>query len=75
MAYELSGSTDVNQELQAELSRLLTWIEDNVDVPNRFNRTKSKGWYRRETRAALWPAWSLAVATKSRRVERPASDT
>jgi hypothetical protein len=54
MAYELSGSPEVNHELQAELRRLLTWIEDNVDVPNRFNRTKSKGWYRRETRGISW---------------------
>jgi hypothetical protein len=54
MAYELSRSTDVNHELQAELSRLLTWIEHNVELPDRFNRTTSKGWYRRETRGISW---------------------
>jgi hypothetical protein len=54
MAYELCDSTEVNPELQAELSRLLTWIEDNIDAPERFNRTKSKGWYRRETRGISW---------------------
>lgn len=54
VAYELSRSTDVNEELQAELRRLLTWIECNLDVPDRFNRTKSKGWYRRETRGISW---------------------
>lgn len=54
VAYELSHSTDVNEELQAELRRLLTWIERNLDVPDRFNRTKSKGWYRRETRGISW---------------------
>ena len=50
MAYELSRSPEINEQLQAELSRWLTWIEKHVDVPDRFNRTKSKGWYRRETR-------------------------
>lgn len=43
MAYELSRSPDVSTPLQTELTKWLDWIEKNVDVPDRFNRTKSKG--------------------------------
>lgn len=54
MAYELSESPDVGASLQAELTRWLDWIDTHVEVPDRFNRTKSKGWYRRETRGLSW---------------------
>ena len=30
------------------------WFESLLPVPDRFNRTKSKGWYRRQTRGISW---------------------
>lgn len=59
-AYELLRGDKLDEEVRAELERSIRWFEDHLDVPNRFNRTKSKGWYRRETRGI---AWLRATAT------------
>lgn len=48
-AYRLMDSAPTS-----ELAVALTWFENNLDVPDRFNRTKSKGWYRRQTRGISW---------------------
>jgi hypothetical protein len=53
-AYELLRQDAVNHELRGELEHWLEWFEVNLAVPERFNRTKSKGWYRRETRGISW---------------------
>ena len=37
-----------------ELAILLGWFDDNLPVPKRFNRTKSKGWSRRNTKGISW---------------------
>jgi hypothetical protein len=37
------------------LAENLTWFEKNLEMPTRFNRTKSKGSYRRKTRGIAWP--------------------
>jgi 16S rRNA U516 pseudouridylate synthase RsuA-like enzyme len=54
VAYELAESDKVAQPLRDQLASLLRWIERNVSLPRRFNRTKSKGWYRRNTRGISW---------------------
>jgi hypothetical protein len=54
VAYERAGSDEVSEAVRADLRRWLTWIEQHLDVPDRFNRTTSKGWYRRETRGICW---------------------
>ena len=54
IAYELAESDDVEPVLRDQLRELLAWIEANVPVPERFNRTTSKGWYRRATRGIAW---------------------
>jgi hypothetical protein len=53
-AYELLRQEIVSSELCRELERWIAWFEENLSVPDRFNRTKSKGWYRRETRGISW---------------------
>lgn len=53
-AYELSRRDAISHELRRELERLIEWFEENLAVPDRFNRTKSKGWYRRDTRGISW---------------------
>lgn len=54
LAYELSESSTASSEVVQELQRWLSWFEENLDIPDRFNRTKSKGWYRRATRGISW---------------------
>lgn len=59
-AYELLDGDRLDAEVRGELERSIRWLEERLDVPDRFNRTKSKGWYRRETRGI---AWLRATAT------------
>jgi hypothetical protein len=33
---------------------LLAWFENNLAVPHRFNRSKSKGYYRRKASGVSW---------------------
>lgn len=37
-----------------ELDDLLDWFADNLEAPVRFNRTKSRGYYRRATKGVCW---------------------
>lgn len=48
-AYDLLERVD-----DANVRETLDWFEQHLDVPDRFNRTTSKGWYRRETRGLSW---------------------
>jgi hypothetical protein len=50
-AYEL---IEKDVLLRSELEAVIEWFERNLAVPDRFNRTGSKGWYRRETRGIAW---------------------
>jgi len=59
-AYELLRQDTVSHELRSELAHWIEWFEANLPVPDRFNRTKSKGWYRRETRGISWLRTSAA---------------
>ena len=36
------------------LEHILDWFDDHMEVPTRFNRTKSKAWYLRGTRGISW---------------------
>jgi hypothetical protein len=38
----------------ANCSQSLEWFRKNLDTPTRFNRSKSKGFYRRRTRGIAW---------------------
>lgn len=53
-AYILLDRGELPPELHADLARAVHWFEQHLDVPDRFNRTRSKGWYRRETRGIAW---------------------
>ena len=58
-AYELLQDA-TSHKLRRELEHWIEWFEENLPVPERFNRTKSKGWYRRETRGIAWLRTSAA---------------
>jgi hypothetical protein len=54
LAYELRDSSHVEAADRDLLAENLAWFEKNLETPTRFNRTKSKGFYRRKTRGIAW---------------------
>jgi hypothetical protein len=54
LAYELRDSPDIEKADRDVLAETLAWFEKNLKIPDRFNRTKSKGFYRRKTRGIAW---------------------
>ena len=54
IAYQLRDSSDIGPADRETLLRNLKWFEDNLQTPSRFNRTKSKGFYRRQARGIAW---------------------
>lgn len=53
-AYRLRDSSSVEDEDRRALAELLGWFGENLATPARFNRSKSKGFYRRTTRGIAW---------------------
>lgn len=53
-AYKLRDSIDVPEDDRKILREHLAWFEDRLPQPRRFNRTKSKGYYRRKTKGISW---------------------
>jgi hypothetical protein len=54
LAYELRDSPQIAAEDRAMLADALTWFANHLEAPSRFNRTTSKGYYRRNTRGIAW---------------------
>ena len=54
LAYELRDSPNVETADRHLLADTLSCFEKNLQTPTRFNRTKSKGFYRRKTRGIAW---------------------
>lgn len=54
LAYELRDSARVDAADRDSLAANLGWFEKNLPTPKRFNRTMSKGFYRRNTRGIAW---------------------
>ncbi|MEM6411703.1 MAG: hypothetical protein AAF683_09230 [Pseudomonadota bacterium] len=53
-AYELLESYELSADQISLLKEKLDWFEQNLRTPNRFNRSKSKGSYRRTTKGLSW---------------------
>ena len=53
-AYALRSGRDVNPDERKSLDDTLSWFEENLATPERFNRTRSKGFYRRKARGIAW---------------------
>lgn len=53
-AYELAHSPDVLASDRGALRTQLAWFESNLPTPERFNRSSSKGFYRRRTKGIAW---------------------
>jgi hypothetical protein len=70
-AYRLQLSSSLSPEHSAELTALIEWFRVNLAEPDRFVRTKSKGFYRRDS---VGISWFKAESTKHvMRVEALAS--
>ena len=53
-AYELARNDVLPEYTGQTLLELLDWFENNLLIPKRFNRTKSKGFYRRSNKGIAW---------------------
>jgi len=53
-AYELHRGSEIPIADRRVLEDLLAWFEANLKVPQRFNRSKSKGYYRRRAAGISW---------------------
>jgi len=53
-AYELRDSAFIPISDRRLLEDLLSWFGANLATPARYNRTKSKGYYRRRTAGVSW---------------------
>jgi hypothetical protein len=54
LAYELRDSPNVEAADRTALAESLAWFEKNLETPTQFNRTSSKGFYRRKTHGIAW---------------------
>ncbi len=55
IAYELKRGCQLTKYEYEILADLLNWFEKHLSIPDRFNKTKSKGYYRRQhTNGICW---------------------
>lgn len=54
LAYRLCEDPAVDEHDRWAARQILVWFEEKVPIPDRFNRTSSKGFYRRTTRGISW---------------------
>jgi len=53
-AYALRDDATMSETDRGELEALLRWFENHLPTPERFNRTRSKGHYRRAPKGISW---------------------
>jgi len=53
-AYVLRDDDDVREEDRSSLRDHLDWFAKNLATPRRFNRSTSKGYYRRAAKGIAW---------------------
>lgn len=53
-AYDLKRAGRLSSADDHHLTQLLEWFEQNLAIPTRLNRTRSKGYYRRATKGIAW---------------------
>ncbi len=53
-AYRLRDHAELAVQTREELAGVLAWFDKHLAVPKRFNRSRSKGYYRRKSRGIAW---------------------
>jgi hypothetical protein len=54
IAYTLKEDASTSTSDRRLLDDLLAWFDTNLAKPSRFNKTRSKGYYRRKTAGVSW---------------------
>jgi hypothetical protein len=54
VAYATRDAGETSNSDRAALAVLLMWFSKNLPIPKRFNRSASKGYYRRNTKGIAW---------------------
>ncbi len=54
LAYRLRDDPALSEQDRQALTETLEWFGKNLPEPSRFNRSSSKGYYRRATRGIAW---------------------
>ena len=54
LAHRLRDDTSLDRMDRETLRHVLAWFDEHLPEPSRFNRTTSKGHYRRKTRGIAW---------------------
>jgi hypothetical protein len=54
LAHKLSSSGELTDVHRTAIKDSLSWFSTNLTVPERFNRTSSKGFYRRAPKGIAW---------------------
>ncbi len=68
VAYELKEECKLTKHEYIWLTELLNWFGKNLNIPNRFNKTKSKGYYHRQhTNGICWFKSSATTHIKKMR--------
>jgi hypothetical protein len=53
-AYQVRDSGLISRKDRDTLAEQLAWFGKNLPIPTRFNRSSSKGYYRRNTKGIAW---------------------
>ena len=53
-AYKMMKGAELERGEREQLREVIEWFEKNLPAPDCFNRSKSKGYYRRATRGIHW---------------------
>jgi hypothetical protein len=68
-AYRLRNKRVLPIEDHENLAENLKWFSENLEIPNRFNRSNSKGWWRRDRRGICWfKAIALEHVSRAQRI-------
>jgi hypothetical protein len=53
-AYALRDADETSKDDREALTEQLAWFSRNLPIPKRFNRSTSRGFYRRRTKGIAW---------------------
>jgi hypothetical protein len=54
VAHAVRDAEDTSSSDRESLTEQLKWFTQNLPIPKRFNRSTSKGYYRRNTKGIAW---------------------
>lgn len=68
-AYRQRNLCALSADEHETLAALLKWFGKNLHIPKRFNRSRAKGWWRRDPRGICWfKASSIEQVSKAQQI-------